>query len=132
MSKQSIIEVFKSVFSAFIGVQNEENRKKAFENGSLSTYIIVYFIGRNFGKNRLKNIENKTKYEMDTYFDNKKGVLYINKVQKIKASGKVSLTTSEIEEAKECQHPAKHLISEYIDRKYQHFCELCGEAVRIK
>ncbi len=44
MSKQSIIEVFKSVFSAFIGVQNEENRKKAFENGSLSTYIIAGLI----------------------------------------------------------------------------------------
>ena len=44
MSKQSITEVFKSVFSAFIGVQNEENRKKAFENGSLSTYIIAGLI----------------------------------------------------------------------------------------
>ncbi len=44
MAKQSITEVFKSVFSAFIGVQNEENRKKAFENGSLSTYIIAGLI----------------------------------------------------------------------------------------
>ncbi len=44
MSKQTITEVFKNVFSAFIGVQNEENRKKAFENGSLSTYIIVGLI----------------------------------------------------------------------------------------
>ena len=44
MSKQSITEVFKSIFSAFIGVQNEENRKKAFENGSLSTYIIAGLI----------------------------------------------------------------------------------------
>ena len=44
MSKQSITEVFKSVFSAFIGVQNEESRKQAFTNGSLSTYIIAGLI----------------------------------------------------------------------------------------
>ena len=44
MAKQSITEVFKSVFSAFIGVQNEESRKQAFTNGSLSTYIIAGLI----------------------------------------------------------------------------------------
>ncbi len=44
MSKPTITDVFKSVFSAFIGVQSEENRKKAFENGSLSSYIIAGLI----------------------------------------------------------------------------------------
>lgn len=40
MSKPTITQVFKSILSAFIGVQSEENRKKDFEQGSLSTYII--------------------------------------------------------------------------------------------
>ena len=40
MSKPTITQVFKSVLAAFIGVQSEENRKKDFEHGSLSTYII--------------------------------------------------------------------------------------------
>ncbi len=44
MSKQTITEVFKNVFSAFIGVQNEESRKQAFANGSLSTYVIAGII----------------------------------------------------------------------------------------
>jgi hypothetical protein len=51
MTKPTIIEIFKSVFSAFIGVQSEANRKKDFTEGSLKTYIIagivftVIFIG---------------------------------------------------------------------------------------
>lgn len=40
MSKPTITQVFKSVLAAFVGVQSEENRKKDFEHGSLSTYII--------------------------------------------------------------------------------------------
>ncbi|MDD1613400.1 MAG: DUF2970 domain-containing protein [Methylococcaceae bacterium] len=41
MSKPTITQVFKSVLSAFIGVQSEANRKEAFEHGSLSTYIVA-------------------------------------------------------------------------------------------
>jgi hypothetical protein len=44
MSKPTITQVFKSVIAAFIGVQSETNRRLAFENGSLSTYIIVGLI----------------------------------------------------------------------------------------
>ena len=44
MSKPTITQVFKSVLAAFIGVQSEENRKKDFEHGSLSTYVIAGFI----------------------------------------------------------------------------------------
>ena len=41
MSKPTITQVFKSVLAAFIGVQSEANRKKAFEQGSFSTYIVA-------------------------------------------------------------------------------------------
>jgi len=44
MSKPTITEVFKSVLSAFIGVQSEANRKRDFEYGSFSNYIIVGLI----------------------------------------------------------------------------------------
>ena len=44
MSKPTITEVFKSVLAAFVGVQSEENRKKDFEQGTLSTYIIAGLI----------------------------------------------------------------------------------------
>ena len=44
MSKPTVTEVFKSVLAAFIGVQSEENRKKDFEHGSLSTYVIAGLI----------------------------------------------------------------------------------------
>ena len=44
MSKPTITQVFKSVLAAFIGVQSEANRKKDFEQGSLSTYIIAGLI----------------------------------------------------------------------------------------
>jgi hypothetical protein len=41
MSKPTVIQVIKSVLSAVIGVRSEENRQKDFEQGSLSTYVIV-------------------------------------------------------------------------------------------
>jgi hypothetical protein len=44
MSKPTIIQVFKSVVSAAIGVQSDENRKKDFEEGKLSTYLIAGLI----------------------------------------------------------------------------------------
>ena len=44
MSKPTITQIFKSVLSAFIGVQSEKNRKEAFEKGSLSAYIIAGLI----------------------------------------------------------------------------------------
>ena len=44
MSKPTITQVFKSVLAAFIGVQSEANGKKAFEQGSLSTYVIAGLI----------------------------------------------------------------------------------------
>jgi hypothetical protein len=44
MSKPTIIEIIKSVFSAAIGVQSDENRKKDFDQGSLSTYVIAGLI----------------------------------------------------------------------------------------
>jgi hypothetical protein len=44
MSKPTVTQVFKSVLAAFIGVQSEENRKKDFEHGSLSTYVIAGII----------------------------------------------------------------------------------------
>ncbi len=44
MSKPTIIEIIKSVLSAAIGVQSDANRKKDFEQGSLSTYVVVGLI----------------------------------------------------------------------------------------
>ena len=44
MSKPTITQVFKSVLAAFIGVQSEATRKKDFEHGSLSTYVIAGLI----------------------------------------------------------------------------------------
>ena len=44
MSKPTITQVFKSVLSAFIGVQSEANRKSYFQYGSFSNYIIVGLI----------------------------------------------------------------------------------------
>ena len=41
MSKPTITQVIKSVLAAYIGVQSEANRKKDFENGSLSSYVIA-------------------------------------------------------------------------------------------
>jgi len=51
MPKASFFEIIKSVLSAAIGVQSDENRKKDFEQGSFSSYIIagviftVLFVG---------------------------------------------------------------------------------------
>ncbi len=42
MAKPTIIQVVKSVISAAIGVQSDENRKNDFTEGaSLSTYVIA-------------------------------------------------------------------------------------------
>ncbi|NOS90257.1 MAG: DUF2970 domain-containing protein [Methylococcaceae bacterium] len=44
MSKPTITQVIQSVLAAFIGVQSEANRKHAFENGSLLTYVVAGLI----------------------------------------------------------------------------------------
>ncbi|CAA9892553.1 conserved hypothetical protein [Candidatus Methylobacter favarea] len=44
MSKPTIIQVIKSTLAAFIGVQSTRNRHQAFEQGSLTTYIIAGLI----------------------------------------------------------------------------------------
>lgn len=44
MSKTYILNVIKSVLAAAIGVQSDQNRKKDFEEGSLSSYIIAGLI----------------------------------------------------------------------------------------
>ncbi|HBA66177.1 MAG TPA: hypothetical protein DCZ48_08375 [Methylococcaceae bacterium] len=44
MSKPTILNVIKSVFSAAVGIQSNENRQRDFEHGNLSTYIIVGLI----------------------------------------------------------------------------------------
>ena len=44
MSKPTITQVVKSVLAAFIGVQSEANRKRDFEHGSLSNYVIAGLI----------------------------------------------------------------------------------------
>ncbi|MEI6707189.1 MAG: DUF2970 domain-containing protein [Methylococcales bacterium] len=41
MSKAKIIQLIKSVLSAAMGVQSDENRRKEFEQGSLSTYVVA-------------------------------------------------------------------------------------------
>ena len=51
VSKSNIMQLIKSVLSAAIGVQSDENRRKEFEQGSLSSYVIagviftVLFVG---------------------------------------------------------------------------------------
>lgn len=44
MPKQTIIQVIKSILSAFIGVQSTANRRQDFEQGSFTTYIIAGLI----------------------------------------------------------------------------------------
>ncbi|MBS3952940.1 MAG: DUF2970 domain-containing protein [Methylomicrobium sp.] len=44
MSKTNILSVIKSVLAAAIGVQSDQNRKKDFEEGSFSSFIIVGLI----------------------------------------------------------------------------------------
>jgi hypothetical protein len=41
MSEIRIMQLIKSVLSAAIGVQSNENRRKEFEQGSLSAYVIA-------------------------------------------------------------------------------------------
>jgi len=41
VSKAKIIQLIKSVLSAAMGVQSDENRRKEFEQGSLSTYVVA-------------------------------------------------------------------------------------------
>lgn len=41
MSKNEIIFLVKGVLSSAIGVQNDENRRKAFEQGSMTRYVIA-------------------------------------------------------------------------------------------
>lgn len=41
MSKPSLKQVIQSVLAAAIGVQSKANRQRDFENGSLSSYLIV-------------------------------------------------------------------------------------------
>jgi hypothetical protein len=42
--KPTIIQTFKSILAAFIGVQSDKNRKMDFEQGSLTTYIVAGLI----------------------------------------------------------------------------------------
>ena len=44
MTKPSKIDVIKSVLAAAIGVQSDKNRKKDFEQGNLSSYIVAGLI----------------------------------------------------------------------------------------
>lgn len=44
MTKPTVLEIVKSVFSAFIGVQNSANRQRDFTEGSLRNYIIIGII----------------------------------------------------------------------------------------
>ena len=41
MEKQSIFQIVKSVFAAFIGVQSNKNRQADFEQGSMKHFIIT-------------------------------------------------------------------------------------------
>lgn len=41
MSKPTIIQVVKSVLSAFAGVQSDKNRQKDFTQGELKLYVIA-------------------------------------------------------------------------------------------
>ncbi|MDD5275601.1 MAG: DUF2970 domain-containing protein [Methylovulum sp.] len=44
MSKPTIIQVVKSVLSAFVGVQSDKNRQKDFTQGELKLYVIAGII----------------------------------------------------------------------------------------
>jgi hypothetical protein len=41
MSEIKIMQLIKSVLSAAIGIQSDENRRREFEQGSLSAYVIA-------------------------------------------------------------------------------------------
>ncbi len=51
MAKPTILQIIKSVLSAYIGVQSEANRQQDFSQGSMKAYIIagivftVLFVG---------------------------------------------------------------------------------------
>lgn len=44
MSKPSLLHIFKSVLAAGFGVQSNKNREIDFQQGSLSSYLIVGLI----------------------------------------------------------------------------------------
>ena len=44
MSKLNMMQLVKDVLSSAIGVQSDENRRKAFEQGSWQTYVIAGFV----------------------------------------------------------------------------------------
>lgn len=44
MSKLNIVQLVKDVLSSAIGVQSDENRRRAFEQGSWQTYFIAGFV----------------------------------------------------------------------------------------
>jgi hypothetical protein len=41
MPKPTLKQIIQSVLAAFIGVQSDANRKRDFDHGSLSSYLIV-------------------------------------------------------------------------------------------
>ena len=45
MSRSSLMQVVRSVFSAAIGVQSQKNRERDFQHGSAGMYVIVGLIG---------------------------------------------------------------------------------------
>lgn len=44
MAKPRLMQVIKSVLAAAVGIQNDANRVKDFQHGSLSQYVIVGLI----------------------------------------------------------------------------------------
>ena len=44
MSKVNMVQLIKDVLSSAIGVQSDENRRRAFEQGSWQTYLIAGFV----------------------------------------------------------------------------------------
>jgi hypothetical protein len=44
MAQPSILQVLKSVLSAFIGIQSRENREQDFTQGKVSHYIVIGLI----------------------------------------------------------------------------------------
>lgn len=44
MSKLNMVQLVKDVLSSAIGVQSDENRRRAFEHGSWQTYLIAGFV----------------------------------------------------------------------------------------
>lgn len=44
MAQPTVLQVFKSVLAAFVGVQSKENRELDFTEGKVSHYIVVGLI----------------------------------------------------------------------------------------